>query len=278
MKNTTTICTALLLLTAIAITANAQKLPRVQKQSVRAPALIKVDGKATEWNNQLQAFNKALNLTYTLANNDKLLYLTVQATDHTIINKILGGGLTFIIYPSGKRNAKNGVNITYPVLDKNNRVWVNLKARPEIIPDSAITVRQADTFMNVNNTRFLNKSKLIMVTGLKDVDTLISIFNTDGIKAAALFDNKMVYTYELTINLEKLGLTVTNLPKISYDLKLDGVDINALRRENAEIAERIPRIAGRPAPPAAPISLPPRVIMDEFTSPTYLEGEYTLTK
>lgn len=30
-------------------TANAQKLPNVQQAGVRAPAMIKIDGKTTEW-------------------------------------------------------------------------------------------------------------------------------------------------------------------------------------------------------------------------------------
>ena len=42
------------------LSANAQKLPNTQETSLRAPANLKVDGKPTEWNNQFQAYNKAL--------------------------------------------------------------------------------------------------------------------------------------------------------------------------------------------------------------------------
>ena len=45
-------------LTIIALPAHAQKLPKVQKTSIRAPENIKIDGKANEWDNKYQAFNR----------------------------------------------------------------------------------------------------------------------------------------------------------------------------------------------------------------------------
>jgi hypothetical protein len=49
----------LLLLAVLAFAnANAQKLPNVQQVSLRAPANIKIDGKATEWSG-FKALNTA---------------------------------------------------------------------------------------------------------------------------------------------------------------------------------------------------------------------------
>jgi hypothetical protein len=112
---------------------------------LRAPDKLKIDGKATEWNNQFKAYNHATDVYYTLANNDKYLYLTLQATNYTIVNKILGGGVKLTINTSGKTNFKDAVSITYPMIDKHDRIWVNSSALPAIIPGSVASVMQADS-------------------------------------------------------------------------------------------------------------------------------------
>src|SRR5476649_2012908 len=95
------------------LNAVAQKLPNVQTASVRAPANIKIDGKTTEWNNTFQAYNHATDIFYTVSNDDAKLYLTIQASDKLVINKIMSGGITFTIQKSGKKTDKDGISITY---------------------------------------------------------------------------------------------------------------------------------------------------------------------
>ena len=77
----------------ICTSAQAQKLPNVQKDGVRAPANIRIDGKTTEWDNKFEAYNKATDVFYTISNDDNYLYVTVQATQAAIIRKIIGGGV-----------------------------------------------------------------------------------------------------------------------------------------------------------------------------------------
>ncbi len=48
--------------------AIGQKLPNIQTASLRASANIKVDGKAAEWGNKLEAYNNTTEVFYTLAN------------------------------------------------------------------------------------------------------------------------------------------------------------------------------------------------------------------
>ena len=80
----------------------AQKLSDVQEVSVWASA-VKVDGKHNEWENNFKATNKSTNLTYTLANDAKNLYLAIQSKDVTNNNKIILGGITLTVNPSGKK-------------------------------------------------------------------------------------------------------------------------------------------------------------------------------
>jgi len=113
-----------LLLGSACLSTNAQKLPNVQTASLRAPANTKIDGKPTEWDNKFQAYNHATEVYYTLANDDDKLYLVVQATDRQIINKIIGGGVTFTVQKSGKKNDKGGISITYPLFAPRDRPMV----------------------------------------------------------------------------------------------------------------------------------------------------------
>src|ERR1700743_3198430 len=96
------------------LSADAQKLPNIQQSKLRAPSTVKIDGKATEWNNQFQAYNRATDVFYTLSNDDENLYLTIKAIDQDVINKIVGGGISFIIARAGKKNDKNNIAIISP--------------------------------------------------------------------------------------------------------------------------------------------------------------------
>ena len=102
----------MLLLTTLA--AHPQKLLNVQTTSLRAPANVKIDGKATEWNNQLQAHNKSTGIYYTIANDDKNLYLAIKATDKEVIKRIVNNTFSFAINKLG--DGKKTLSITLPLL------------------------------------------------------------------------------------------------------------------------------------------------------------------
>src|SRR5476651_1150845 len=99
------------------LTSSAQKLPNIQPVSVQAPTNIKIDGKATEWNNEFQAYNHATDIFYTVSNDDSKLYLIVRAADRAVINKIMHGSMTFMVQRSGKKTDKGGMGISFPLFD-----------------------------------------------------------------------------------------------------------------------------------------------------------------
>jgi len=287
------------LLQTIGVTTIAQKLPNVQSASLRAPANVKVDGKTTEWDNTFQAYNHATDIFYTISNDDDHLYLTVQATDPQIVNKIIGGGITFTIQKTGKKNDKDGISITYPIFDKANRPYLRgggvskiqsfssgggsgetrtmvMDAKPA---GGAPAKMEGDSAMNANNKRLADNSKFIKVVGIKDLDTMISVYNADGIKTAELFNTKMAYTYELSIDLKKLGLTVNEITKFAYHVTLnpynmfDGANVKVITRDGSA-----------PSPQASAAT---QELMTKLAamngggaggSPTDFWGEYTLAK
>lgn len=216
-----------LLLTLLVISniAIAQKLPNIQTASLRTPGNIKIDGKAIEWDNKFQAYNKAVEAWYTIANDNKNLYLVMQITDRDIIHKIINSGVSFTINSSGKKSDKEGITVTYPRLGRENRPDINLKNIPLWSSNPAIAKMQADSFMSINNNQ-LAKIKEIKTSGIKDIDSLISIYNQNGIKASGLFDNKMAFTVEMAIDLKLITVNGTTPEKVAYHVKLNALDMD----------------------------------------------------
>jgi hypothetical protein len=209
------ICWLLLCLFCIAV--NAQKLPNVQTASLRAPANVKIDGKATEWG-AFQAYHKATEIFYLLANDDDNLYLLIQANDINVINKMMGG-VSFIIQGSKSSKDKHSINITYPVNDRRNALFFPGK-RKGIIQDTSANAM--DTLRMMRNQQLGKSHKSIMITGVPGLDTILSAYNDDGVKAVSLFDKKLAYIYELSVSLKHLGLSTAKPTKFFYHISFNG--------------------------------------------------------
>lgn len=216
----------IILITLIAFAANAQKLPAVQQASVNAPADIAIDGKATEWDNKFQAYNKTTGIYYTLSNNEDHLFLTVQATDPNMINKIVAGGLTFTIQKSGKKNDKDAISIIYPYFTKKNRPYFNLKA------EQGYSAVLKDSIAKADNKQLDYLMRTIRVSNISDVDTVITVNNENDIKVAQAFNNNLVYTLELSLNLKQLGISQGGSSKFSYHISIGDLVIKGLERRS----------------------------------------------
>lgn len=101
--------TVLFSLAGIAASAQSvehRKLESVQKESVFAPAHVKIDGNLNEWNNDFKAYNRNTRLLYILSNDQKNMYLVVKSTDFTTKAKIIAGGVDLIVNTEGKKKIK----------------------------------------------------------------------------------------------------------------------------------------------------------------------------
>jgi hypothetical protein len=248
-------CAALGLL--IAANVHAQKLPGKQEKSVRAPANLKIDGMATEWDNKFQAHNNATEISYTLSNDDEKLYLTVRTTYHDVIDKILRGGITFKINHTLKKKEEKPVAVTYPFIRGEDILVIS-----NFFAHKTNEKRDAGNapFTVTDLNEMLGKSdKLINVTGVEDVpEPQISIYNATGIKAASKFDETLAYTFELAIPLKYLALPNNGSDAFSYQIKVN---------EPAGIK----RPTGSMAPPPPPMNA-------DMIADTDFWGEYTLAK
>jgi hypothetical protein len=222
-KNILANCLASLLLLTICCTRiNAQKLSPVQNTGYFAPQNIKVDGKADDWGNQFQADNKHNHVEYTIANNQTYLYLVLQTTDKATINKIAQCGLSLVIN-TAKKQVSSALTITFPhhPPGSDSRLLGYTKSDADNKRERQLFF---DSLMNLANYRIETTFKFIGITGTSLLaDSSISVYNLDGIKAAARLDNKLVFTDELAIPLKYLKNHFLS-DKFSYDIKFNGVD------------------------------------------------------
>lgn len=240
-----------------ATVASAQKLPSVQKSSVFAPPDVKIDGKATEWHDQFQAYNNATDLYYTLANDNQNLYLVIRAKYADVEQKIVSGGITLIINHGLAKKDPKAVSITYPILrDDDVSLVANMiahKFNPRQNGDTTSIINVDDLNQLINS-----KSKQINTTGIKSIeDNTISVYNSEGLKAAERFDDKLQYTCELAIPLKYLSLTNGQL--FSYHIKV-----------NEPAPSGPPHRVGGNAPPPPPPMAPISTVTTDFW------GEYQL--
>jgi len=207
----------LIFLLFAAVVASAQKLPNNQEASVWAPANIKIDGKANEWDNQFQAYNKAMDVSYTIANDNDNLYLAIQATDRNVINTIAGYGFTFVIQKRKKKDEKDKITIAYPVYNEKNKIGNILPTNSQkgVVLDTSAGIAEA------YNKLLEHKFKTIIVTGVAGLDTL-SVYNENGIKAVGLFDKYRIYTLEIAMPLKYMGISTNNNSKFAYHMIVNG--------------------------------------------------------
>jgi hypothetical protein len=225
--NAKTLIKTSLLILSMGVALLAAKAQNVQAGSVWAPANIKVDGKLTEWSNSLEANNKTVNFSYTIANDDKNLYLAVKSIDQQSTNKILAGGVDFTINTEDKKKDKDAFVLVFPVINRAaNRGAGQGRQRgaggPPGPPDSAtIAAQRAQAIASI---------KEIKLRGFKDIpDSVISIYNEYSIKAAVAYDSNGSLVYEIAVPLSQLGLSVDKAKEIAYNLKVNGIQFNRNR-------------------------------------------------
>ncbi|QKJ29172.1 hypothetical protein HQ865_05200 [Mucilaginibacter mali] len=203
------------LLVVTAITANAQKLPSVQKTSVYAPINVKTDGKTNEWENKFEAQNNATGLYYTMANDGDKLYLTIQGRPGTgsPISKMQNGGIT-LTFKSNDKSVKPVV-FDFLIFERNGLTDVGKKMNA--------ADAKMDSLLGPINTQVSNALKEIGVKGVNDItDTLISVYNEYGIKQAVQYDSKKALTCEIAIPLKYISHLMKD-GAFKYNVKLNAM-------------------------------------------------------
>ncbi len=250
-----TSCLTTVLLTVLAAPIAAQKLPDSQKQSQWLPSEAKADGKLTEWEGKLVAYNKATRLSYLMANDDTRIYLALKSVDVGTTAKIMAGGITLTLNISGEKKG-NGPSLTFPLTNSGYTVHPDGKVSREfpVLTDS-VPINAA--------IRDFGQLKLLGFTGI--TDSIQSIYNELEIRAKMSYA-RGTFVYELIIPRSALGLS-ERTGSFAYQIKLNGVQY-----PNSAI----------PPPPATLIvgrkRSDPSNIWSEIGAPTYFLERYQLLK
>ena len=252
--------------------ADAQ-LPKIQEISVRAPANIKIDGMATEWDNKYLAKNPDQRIQYIVSNDDKNLYLTVYPSGANAIAKIMNGGISFIISHSTDKKIRekdaNNVTVSYPLGDKERGprmadmlfYYWNSLAR-----DTVKNKQKIDSLYRALGMLETETFAEIKVEGVKDVDPVISVYNITGIKANMHIDKKFSAVYEMAIPLKYLGLSTENPVVFSYNIRINPKMKEAVKVTAGDLAQSL-NVTYTPNPA--------QIYAEEITN---LWGTYTLAK
>jgi len=205
----------------------AQKVSSTQQGNMWVPQGIKIDGKLSEWGTALQAYNKTVKLWYSIANDNKYLYLAIKSDDLNYNPKILAGGISLTINTADRKRDKDAYIITYPIISRSGGLGRGGRGRrggfgqDQDKPDTAAIVAQ--------QRQTLATGKEISAIGFKEItDTLISIYNEYGIKAASGIDDKGNYTAELAIPLAILKIPAGQ-KEIAYNIKVNGLQLDMVK-------------------------------------------------
>jgi hypothetical protein len=206
------------LMLSLTVTHAQQKLPNKQVAGVWAsPEKIKMDGKATEWDN-FQAYNTATDLYYTLANNNDFVYLVVQIQDPTVVERANTFGFTFEIYKTDNPGDKELISVTMPPPEY-AKYFRGMMMGFGATSDADL----ATSIMKNYNASLQKYHKFIVVKGIPGFDT-VSVYNDEpGIRLADAADIKLNYTFEMQIPMRLIRVLKGDNSKIMYHLSLNGM-------------------------------------------------------
>lgn len=290
----------LLLVSALAfLQVNAQSLPKVQQAGVRAPANVRIDGKLTEWGDSFQAYNPTTELSYTMANDDKNLYITVQANDSKffgVTSRIFARGITFTFVDNKVKDNK-GISVTWPVknIPDVRRYFVGNS-------NNGKKTDASDSLLKAVNNSLEKRFKFITVSGVKGLDT-IPVFNDVGIEAFHRYDPKENYNLEISIPLELIRSQINAANTFTYKMTINGAvtggpiygeqlistyaKAGITMNPNGQIINARPAGGGGGGSMSAPIAAPSNIRVATasgsdpvlgYQSSTSFTGEYTLAK
>ena len=167
-----------------------------------------------------------------MANTTDYLYFAFKSSDQQNSNKILAGGITILINPSGKKKDKNQYSFTFPVI--NSTIRRNFRQAMRAMRNNNGTPPDSATIANMRKQQ-LAAFKEIQVLGIKEItDSTISIYNEYGIAVAMNYDSNGALVYELGIPLSLLKLDPITPKEFAYNVIVNGIQMNNNQNERRD--------------------------------------------
>lgn len=202
----------------ISSSTSAQKLPNKQEAGMWAPATVKTDGSAAEWDGTYKAFNKSTGVYYSMANDNENLYLVIHADESRTIEKMMEGGISFTV--TSPQKSHKDATILFPVMSLQSS-WEILhnagktlteaprpKGAPAFIPqqDPNGIYKRKDSIVNAQVGLDIAKSNKLLLDRQREIKTM-------GIEAAdtiAIKDPKAIYYRSLPLHEHAFQLVPLN--------------------------------------------------------------------
>lgn len=170
------------------------------------PTEVKIDGKNTEWGEDLAYHNSDNNIHYTISNDKENLYLVIKTNDEKQQNNIIFGGVTFSIDTKGRK--KKAYTVTFP---------------EKLVPLTNIPLNTPE--QKRASASKINGNRKIGIKGFKkDIDE-DELYPGNGyrIQTALNFDNNGYLIYEEAIPLYLFHADGQDNSEWSYNIMLDAV-------------------------------------------------------
>lgn len=204
-------CTAQLLTAGI---THAQTVKNAQS-TLKAPSgPITIDGNLKDWGDNLRYFNDEKKISYTLANDQTLLYAAIRISDRMDQIRTLNAGITLSVDTKGKK--KESFSLTFPLADPGTPPTFGKRDNP----GGDITQEDRDELMRERVTKLRN----IKVVGFKDIEgDMITTSNTYGIKAAIDYDTEGNLIYEVAVPLQFFHAEDIAKNEWAFNFKINGL-------------------------------------------------------
>lgn len=192
----------------------SQNLPLIQPAGLHAPEGIIIDGKPNEWGGSFQAFNRATSVFYTMANDDKNLYMVIKCDEQPTIAKILSGGITLAFKSAADKNV-NAVKVVYPLISYTDKYTISIPLREDAnVEEMAVKL----------NKELPKVAKQINISGISEIkEPSISIYNDWDIKAVSAVDTRRGYTIEWQVPLKHFRHLISPDGSFDYNIIVNGV-------------------------------------------------------
>ncbi|WP_316790615.1 hypothetical protein [Pedobacter frigoris] len=212
-----------LLIFAFSQQVPAQKLPKLQTQSLRAPKNVLIDGKLDDWKDGFMAFNSNTSTYYSIANDSANIYLIIKSGTYAALQKMLFGGITLTLQQH-KIVEKDAFKISYPIYDKGNPNWFVNWDPDTVTNDKLSNGDEADSVIGIRNTALSKKMKFIAIRELATKsDTIFSVYNAKGVVIRSRFDRDGSYIAEWSIPTHFLMVSAKEkVRSVAYRIELPG--------------------------------------------------------
>jgi hypothetical protein len=141
-----------------------------------------------------------------------------------IFNKSLTNTqICFIVNNAGKKSDKDADIVIFPLANLSGGIDLMRSIKPVGATGGLIAIDSIET--NILHKEAISAAKEVKLHGIKGItDSVVSVYNDYGIKAAMNYDAKWNLTYELAIPIKYLALK--DGVSFAYSIKLNGIPVN----------------------------------------------------